>query len=432
MVTFVSLFLGLVLGPQTVELSVQPGVASVELVLDGVLVERIDQPPWTTMIDFGPRLEPHRLEAVALDSEAREMDRAVQWLNLPRAPAEARFVLSLSQDGRGSQGHLIWGTVTAEDPTSVKLWFDGQALAVLDGGRFELPEYRPAQLHFLRAEVAFPENVVAVTEVTFGGRYAQEVNTDLTAVPVVADGARLPGVDELDDVVQIVGASAPVVAAEKGPAEVVLVRDLATEGPLNALRRNVSFGFSPVIAKSYGLFLAKEQWLRVFWTTPEVRVRDASKYVLFARSQDFAPDEGNFYFLLARSRWQRGPRSRQQIADAVAVAGSSAAERNRRRAVVLVIHDPFEDASQLTARQAREYLASLRVPLFVWTTKPKAWRNDDRGWQELTDVSTLQKLAAANRRLRKTLERQRILWVDGTHLPQEVALSATTDLEILQ
>ncbi len=65
MIEFVSLFLGLLIGPRPVELAVDNTVAAIELSLDGRQVARLDGPPWSTTVDLGPELLPHRLEAHA-------------------------------------------------------------------------------------------------------------------------------------------------------------------------------------------------------------------------------------------------------------------------------------------------------------------------------------------------------------------------------
>ncbi len=64
MVTFVSLFLWLVIDTQMVQVAVDPGVAAVEIFLDDRSVGVIDVPPWQLQCDFGPILRPHELVAV--------------------------------------------------------------------------------------------------------------------------------------------------------------------------------------------------------------------------------------------------------------------------------------------------------------------------------------------------------------------------------
>ena len=61
MVTFLSLFLWLITGPQTIELAVDPRVDRVEIFIDGELAKTLNHAPWKTNSDFGPLIEPHEL-----------------------------------------------------------------------------------------------------------------------------------------------------------------------------------------------------------------------------------------------------------------------------------------------------------------------------------------------------------------------------------
>ena len=97
-VAFASLFLGLVLGVQPVDLVVGDGVARVELLHDGRACGEADEPPWSVPCDLGDVLAPHRLEAVAYGPGGDELGRASQWINLPRPEAEASVVLEGIED----------------------------------------------------------------------------------------------------------------------------------------------------------------------------------------------------------------------------------------------------------------------------------------------------------------------------------------------
>ena len=77
MVTFLSLFLWLMTGVHPVKVAVDPGVASVEVFLDGESVGVATAPNWETDCDFGQRLRPHRLVAVAKGASGEEKGRAV-------------------------------------------------------------------------------------------------------------------------------------------------------------------------------------------------------------------------------------------------------------------------------------------------------------------------------------------------------------------
>jgi hypothetical protein len=83
--------------------------------------------------------------------------------------------------------------------------------------------------------------------------------------------------------------------------------------------------------------------------------------------------------------------------------------------------DPTQDDSNLTAAQVRRYLERLQVPLDVWTTTRR--KDLESTWGEASKVVTYAQVEGAWRRLRKDLARQRVVWVSGIHLPQEIALA---------
>ena len=99
MVTFLTLLLGLVIGEHQIDLAVDDRVASVEVLLDKTLVGVVRSPPWSITCDFGKTLAPHLLEAVGRDREGRELDRAVQRVNLPREPAEVNWSCAVASAG---------------------------------------------------------------------------------------------------------------------------------------------------------------------------------------------------------------------------------------------------------------------------------------------------------------------------------------------
>src|SRR5262249_14373039 len=99
MISFLTLFLGLMAGEHIVEASVTGPVSAVVIQLDGVEVARIESPPWKAKVDFGKGLAPHELVARALDEGGREIGAARQWVNLPRQPAEIEVLLERNEFG---------------------------------------------------------------------------------------------------------------------------------------------------------------------------------------------------------------------------------------------------------------------------------------------------------------------------------------------
>lgn len=424
MIAFATFFLGLVAGVQDVELIVGAEVAAVELRLDHQAVARLSAPPWRSRIDLGALLEPHHLAAIALDAKGEEVGRAEQWINVPRPLAEASWVLDLSLDGRGGRAQLGWQSLADAKPTRIAVELDGVELRVDDPRSFVLPPYDPNQLHLLRAELDFEENLSAVAEATFGGFFADEVSSELTAVPLLVDGAE-PTVPLLQQAARSRGQNVRVVAVERAPADVVIVRDLGAKRELARLASGTR------VSASFG----NASRLRFIWATPQIRESERGAHMLFPRTADGTVGGEEFVRTILRANWPGGSPAAQRLVDAVAVAGLVASERNRPRAVVLILGAPAADRSQLDPLVVRHYLDAIGVPLFVWSTHAGSWQDAGlaAGWGEIADVSTSMRLLRAVRDVRDLLDRQAVMWVDGIHLPQWIALEpAPPGLQLLR
>ena len=166
MVTFVSLFLWLMTDVHTVQVAVDPDVASVEIVLDGQSIGVIDGPPWEIECDFGATLRPHELVAVARDANGFEIGRAVQFVNLPRPKAEVEVVFEMGPDGNPDALRAVTESGERLQPLAVFVTFDGLALIRRPGGRFVLPDYDPRIVHIVSAEAHFPGGVTATRTVS--------------------------------------------------------------------------------------------------------------------------------------------------------------------------------------------------------------------------------------------------------------------------
>ncbi|MEM9599278.1 MAG: hypothetical protein AAGD06_33725, partial [Acidobacteriota bacterium] len=138
MLEFLTIFLGLISGPQMVEVSVSEQVEAVELRLDGEAVARLEKPPWRARVELGDRLRPRVLEAVAL-VDGEEAHRVRQVLNLGVDRAQLRISLG-PQRGDGSRpGRLVWFTADNVRPQRVGVELDGQPLELRSGRAFVLP-----------------------------------------------------------------------------------------------------------------------------------------------------------------------------------------------------------------------------------------------------------------------------------------------------
>jgi hypothetical protein len=422
LIAFATLLLGLISGVYPIEVTVGGPVTAVEITLDGAPAGRIEGPPWVARVNLGSDLRPRELTARGLDAEGKEVARVTQWLNLPRPPAEVDIVLENGADGAPKAAVLTWQSVNGVKPASLGLTLDGQPLPVDEQGRAALPPRDLKIVHVLTAELWFPPGLLARKDVVFGGAYGSEVSTELTAVPVrLHPGASLPPPEGLQGWFAAGGQPLPVAAVEDGPGKVILVRLPSGTEILDKLfpgRRRTS---AP--AFRYEMRLGTEDRVRFLSLSSNPYRNSRVPAELFDMSRELSDQEGGLFWYLTNNRLLEDLEGHERrLADAVAVAGLQAAAENYRRAVVLVLGRDGEDSSRYDPARVRRYLESIHVPLFVWslygpnTSAAKPWGGAE-------DISTVFKLSAAVTKLRNELESQRIVWLEGRHLPQAIALS---------
>ncbi len=428
MIAFATLLLGLYLGPQTIELAVSGAVDRVELRLDGATVAWLGGPPWTADVDLGDELLPHELIAVAYGADGEELARARQTVNLPRPLAEAEVVVTGADEGRGAFATVTWNSVVGEEPQGISVSFDGRPLAVGDPRRIELPAFDPRLLHFLSVELEFDDFVSATVETTFGGSFAGQLYRDITAA--VLEVAGKASVDQLQGRLHSRGRALDILAVDEGPADVVVVRDLASQEAVLGLVRQALRRRRVVVVQGQAVTgtpaaarvrwagrLRKEQNVRFLWPFPRRVVRQGASLDLFPPSAELTPADGGLLYLMSELQPPAAATAEPRLADAVAVAGMIAASRNHRRAVLLVLGAEPVDGSQLSARQAATYLRSLGVPLTVWALAKDLSLD---GWPRAIEITDLRKLENAAASLGASLARQRVVWVEGLHLPHEI------------
>lgn len=427
MIAFVTLLLGLISGVYPIEVTVGGPVAAVEFTLDGAEADRVEHPPWVGHIDLGSDLRPHELVARALDLQGGEIAHVTQWINLPRPPAEVDIVLENDEKGAARSVQLTWQSVSGVHPTSINLTLDGEPLKVGRTGRAALPPRDLKSLHVLSAELWFPPGLTARRDVAYGGEYGSEVSTELTAVPVrVRPGAVLPPPAELAGWFTLGGRPLPVAAVEESPSKIILVRVPTGNEVLDKL---ISPTRRPTVpALKTKLRLGPDDRVRFLslGTSPYHSSKVPAE--LFDMSRELTAKDGGLFWYLTSSRLLKEPKGKKRrIADAVAVAGLQAAAENDRRAVVLVLGGETPDSSHYAPAIVRRYLESIRVPLFLWSLygpdTPAALAWDESG-KIVEDISTLPKLEQAVVRLKAELADQKIVWLDGRHLPQAIGLGA--------
>ena len=449
-IAFLTLFLGLIHGPAAVEISAGPEIAAVELLLDGRSVARLAEPPWSAEVDLGADLLPHRLTARGLDARGGEAGRAEQWINLPRPAAEVQIVFEKAAPGKPRVARLAWQSVTNDRPTAIALTLDGVPLKLDAENRATIPA-RPSagSTRVLSAALRFANGVEARRDVALGAEYGDEVATELTALPVrLRRGSRLPPPAQLQGWFTADGKPLRVSAVDAGPPRLMVVRE---PGAANRV-----VGWSAIPQHRYTL--KRGSRLRYLGTTPRAFADAAAAasaadspgdldgspanlsassgssasaassaassvtFELFQGSQELDAGEYGLTWLLSRVvQDESGGRAR--TADAVAVAGLQAAGGSGPRAVLLFLAGGnAQDASRYAGPAVRRYLAALHVPLFVWSARP-ASEATKAAWGGVEDVSTPPGLDRAFQRLTEELEAQRIVHLEGRHLPQSIAVS---------
>ena len=439
MLEFLTLFLALTAGPQTLELAAGPTVARVDVQLDGERVAQLRTPEWHTTVDFGFQLRPHELVAVAYDRDGKETSRVQQYVNLPRPRAEARLVLHTTDDGPADSAQLTWSALDRSAPEKLEVLFDGQPLDTRQPERIPLPTYDSDFLHVLSAELDFGDGISARTVIPVGGVFGDVTSTELTAIPVLTEH-KPPKPEEMAGWLTKNGQPLQAVAVEHGAADLVVVADLAIshdalDKVANRLRRTRyraarlrplktgddflfvdPVSFQPRNSEALEMFPV----LRLYASDGDVR-NPSHPVELFTGPllrRDLAPE------IVAQ----------QRLADAVAVAGLLAASRNRVRCVLLILGQNPPDASQYLPGVVRHYLRSLHVPLIVWTPEEPAEDAPpspaQAAWGGALSVYDMGTMLPAMNQLNNILRDQHIVWVAGRHLPNQVALVGGKDMRL--
>ncbi|HEX7151069.1 MAG TPA: hypothetical protein VF618_06240 [Thermoanaerobaculia bacterium] len=400
---FLTLFLGLVAGPQPLKLQVSPSVKMVEILLDGQQVMVLGQAPWQTVVDFGPELRPRRLTAIAYDAKGNELAREAQLVNLARARAELAIVLS--REKNATVAKLQWQHFSAAREESVRLTLDGKALKVDPATRsVTLPKLDLKAMHVLSAEVKFADGVLAQRELVFGGEYADSIPAELTAVALTTDEEKAAA-----NCLTLDGEPVRVAAVERTRGFVGFVRD---DTPRVYAARLVGTGRGPsVTSRMPNIYTLPGLAVRIFSpTATEVSTSTSTTSSIFDGSGVMDGNLMDTLTLLTKLTAAESDRPVRR-ADAVAAAAVAALRGGNRRAVVLVLGDAAPDASRHDPASVRRYLQTIGVPLIVWSVG--ATPELEAAWGPVEDISSPPALHRATERLRKTLDRQRIAWVEA-------------------
>ncbi len=426
MIEFISLLLGLVSGSHPVEVNVVGAVASVELQLDGREVETLRRPPWRFDCDFGTALVPHELTAIARNAEGRELGRARHWVNLQQRPvAEAAMVFSGGEPSEPQQVGLVWESLGQRQPQSIEVLFDGTPLNFEDPTRIPLPTYDPENIHLVSATLHFRDETRSRLEATFGAGHGSEIKSELTALAVTLNKkAKTPKPEDLQGWFLKDGKPLKVHGVENGFAEVIVVRDPDVQSTLEATLDLIEqWRLSRSGRRTAFGNLGYKTYLRVLSPagaplSPTEVTRD-----MFVQSESVETSNHGLLWLSQQTRPQSFP---LLLPDAVALAGVQAHASTRRRAVLLLLGDSPSLEQAYSAEAARHYLQLLRVPFYVWSlgSEPRSEWGDVQTVPLAGDFSKGHKIfKRAVETLREDLDAQRIVWLEGSHLPQNIELA---------
>ena len=440
MIEFVTLFLGLVSGPQMVELQADTTVLAVELRLDGEMVATLGAPPWEAEVDLGPELLPRRLTAVALDAAGEEISRATQWLNVPRSEAEVTLLLEHDDDGRPVAVRVAWETTLAPTPVAISAQLNGRELEVEDPRRVDLGRVDPTRFNFLEVVLEFDGGVVARAQLAFGGAYTGTTDAALTAFPI---SRRWRGTtpDLASMSVWFAGEHEPVrvVAVDKGPADIIVLRAPEVLEAMIRLKGlpdrsqspgsgNASLGPAHLMANAspssrlqQALRFDRSHRPRLMSSRSRRASGETLRMEQFPISPELSPGAVGMYGLLSKEVVIPGLSNETRLWDAAAVAVLQVAGSNRRRGVVVVLAGGSADRSHHDSVAVRRFAERLNVPLFVWCLESELEPTPE--CSDVAGMSTFKELRQAMRSFTDELDSQRIVWLEGSHAPTTIQLT---------
>jgi hypothetical protein len=408
---FLTLFLGLISGPQRVDLQPGRGVTSIHILLDGKQVAALQHAPWSATVDFGPSIAPGDLVAIAYDAHGDELARTSQTVNLPRPFAD--FVISVKNDAKGTpvSAELRWEHLQGAKPVKSSLKLDGKTVTLDADLRAKLPRLDVNQPHVLAASMQFEDGFVPRRELVIGGGVGDTADALLTPVAVRLP-PRQPEQSNPSDCFLSGGSPVRVSAVEKGEAHVIVVVDPDPRDTTKVIDPRLSpgiTGFGHVDTQKM-FSLPAGTWLQLLWCIAErYKTTSNTSAVMFPPSTYVDARAGGLMWFLTRAYSGRfDENAPRMFADAAGVAGLDAITGGNRRAVIVVL-DHQKDGSSHDPASIRAYLSSIGVPLYVWSvTGP---RPELAGWGEIDDISSPAKLKVAVDRLRGDLETQRVAWL---------------------
>ena len=333
-------------------------------------------------MDLGPDPVIHLLELVRKDESGHVVESVKRWVNKPGVEAEVRAAGRCDGKTRTCDFTLMWAHPGKLDPTSSTVALDGVTVASTVTPRVRVPFPRGSTPQVVTADATFSDGRRATFTQLLAGSYPERAEASLQAIPItVTDGVRD---DEL--VRSLKEAGWPVRAVELGGFEIVFVVE---QGALGS-----SFG---LFGQSWPLQGAEQ--MRVIIANDTITAFQSVHALHTSPGRTWVRD-------LFQAPHNVPVLKRLRTADAMALAGYDLGGSSRRRAVVLIAGSKHEDESTFSPEQARAYLGQNFVPFFVWRAAPPS----APGWPSGPDLNSFGANVSA---VRKELDRQRIVWLEG-------------------
>jgi hypothetical protein len=416
-----------VTGELEVRVDLGSGVRPADLYVDGTRVCSMHSESTDCPVDLGPDPRVHLLELVRERGPGERPERAARWVNRPGQEAELHMFLDRHSGGAICGGRVGWAHPERQTPVELGVVLDGKPLEILDESSVRFPCPEPTGSHVLVASAVFPDGRRAES-VTVTGGFGDRTAVELTAVPLVTEaGDASPCAMEMTE-----WPAGATPTAESG-YEVVFVLDpgvryrllLASGWDIGAEMGGGFFDRMASPSPTTGPSAAPEaRKPKPSWQKAKSTLFEAERIWYVApdrglhRVNGFAAGRSNWLDLLFKFGAAEIP-NQPRVADAVAASGLVAAAGPRRRAVVLVLGDRVEqrDGSLFTAKQARDYLAEIHVPLIVL----RYGKVRDDGWPQGLKTTEMVAMAGNLGRVREALERQCVVWFPSRLLPNRLA-----------
>ncbi len=307
--------------------------------------------------------------------------------------------------------------------------------------------------------------------------------TTRTPVVIVLEHGKLPKLAAMQTWFLKDGQPQPVLSVEKGPAEVVVVRDPAVQPVLDILakalidskmldarlidhlpgpRDRAARSWDPRILqhKADAFVDGARDFFLLRKNVPEAAIavargalrkrcrlgagaqlrfispraapvsRTVNSMNIFNLSTRFKAEYHAFLTFVERVPTQAfGLR----LGDAVWLAGKELHEAGRRRAVLVLLDGKSRDGSLYATESVHEVLQELQVPVFAWSFRAgdltAAWNGEPviHEDESFDPQATLARFDSACEKLQRNLAAQRVVWIEGYHPTWTIQLSADAE-----